>query len=139
MVTFEEDDYTRDLWHEKPRWIVSLSNSKKVIMDDGRPGLEPSAWVRLGRYLSENSGIKIEEMTIHFRSNKIDTLPKNAQGYFFSHGCRGGTPDTTKQRFIIGHLKDDVIYLQKYNCPEMILDGVETRDIYETPCLIKNS
>ena len=39
MLTFNPDDFINERFESQPRWVVTLSDGRKVYQDDDRPGL----------------------------------------------------------------------------------------------------
>ena len=132
MICFSEDDFVRTLQLEKKTaiWIAELSDGRLVYQDDGRPGLdEPSAWKRLSLFL-EKEVLKITNISLKFRSHKhTNILPSNQDGYFFSKSSAGlWGSRTTYHFYLLGHLCDGVIKVQKWKVPELLLIEQVDRD-----------
>lgn len=139
MICIQEDEFTQWYAEGHTRWIVSLDNGQTVFQDDGRPGLENSAWLRLKEYC-ENNNLYITNMSIGFRSNRYNLEP-NADGYYFAKGVRGmwGAPKTI-QLIFVGILIDEELRVSCWKSPEMILEKTELRNIDEsTQCLIRKN
>lgn len=129
------DDYLID----RPCWVAELSNGLTVYQDDGRPEVDPpSAWIRLRNYLKE-TGEYIKKMYLQFRSHIETPLPEGAEGYYFSHmllTAAGAKRNATF--FVIGYLRGESIYIQKWKVPELQFVDAELRNRHTTPplCLI---
>lgn len=139
MICTQEDDFTQWYAEGNVRWIVSLNNGQVVFQDEGRPGLENSAWLRLKNYCESNN-LYITGMSIGFRSNRYN-LESNADGYYFAKGARGmwGAPKTIQLVFV-GVLIGEKLRVSCWKCPEMILEKTESRNIDEsTQCLIRKN
>ena len=126
------DEYTASLEDERGQalWRAELADGSVVVMDDGRPGLEPrSAWLRLrARVLA--GGPRVRRLWAGFRSNQHrGILPADADGYFFAKAVLG-SPDEpeTLSFFLLGALAGGVLTVQKWQVPEMVLVSVEERD-----------
>ena len=150
-LCIEEDDFLCD----KTIWIASLSNGISVYQDDDRGKLkEPSAWKRLGHYISENCPkINIVGMQLKFRSHIVE-LPSNARGYYFAHGMSKTTDDIIERGYLVcGSVDtsilrdrqytepvDDIITCKWYNIPELTLSHEQTRPLsqLQAPFLILN-
>ena len=147
----EEDDFLCD----KTIWIASLSNGVTVYQDDDRSNLkEPSAWKRLGFYISENCPeINIVGMQLKFRSHIVE-LPSNARGYYFAHGMSKTTDDSVERGYLVcGSVDtnilrdaqytepvDDIITCEWYSIPELIVAREQNRCLsqLQAPFLILN-
>jgi hypothetical protein len=122
MICTKEDDFT----FEKPRWLAVLNSGKTVIQDDYRPGLaNHSAWLRLKEYIEE-TGDNIVELKLQFRSNHESPLPKNADGYFFSHMLASVNGGENIGFFVIGWVEDGKLQVQKWHVPSLLRE--ETMD-----------
>ena len=78
--------YDREYFEDKTCWIAELSNGVLVYQDDGRETeKEYSSWIRLKEYLKENN-LNIIRLFLKFRSNVLDVIPSNKEGYFFFNG-----------------------------------------------------
>tara|TARA_Y100000310_G_scaffold271078_1_gene285370 strand:+ start:48 stop:467 length:420 start_codon:yes stop_codon:yes gene_type:complete len=115
LCTNGDDKFLR----EKTIWIVELSNGISVFQDDDRPGIAPaSAWLRLKKYVEENS-LFIAKLSIKFRSH-TKKLPA-AEQYHFAKGVGclvGSEPD---DYYIFGLLSSGVLTRKKFKVPEIIL------------------
>jgi hypothetical protein len=139
------DDYIQELQDDKHTalWHVILSNGEHVIMDDGRPNVEPnSAWIRLSRYIAETS-LSISKLWLQFRSNRTDELPADKEGYFFCKNLIGTMEGVKKFNYFIGYLEDGNVHLQRWSNPELIFVDTETRTLgrvteQSVDCLIRN-
>jgi len=129
-LCFEEDDYTRSKFYEEPRWVAHLSDGRRVISDDNRPGLlEPRAWLRLREFVFA-TGINVVGLDISFRSRVQDPLPRNADGYFFCRGVLASPCGAKIHRFVVGHLQPDGwILAQSWNVPELTQAEVDFRRV----------
>lgn len=131
QVSFAIDDFIRD--KDASMWFCKLDNGLTVYQDDDRPGLEePSSWLRLRQYCSENN-VNIVEMSARFRSNQV-LVGAGADGYFFRRAILGGIGLTRKEKpvsrhyFIMGVLKDGVLHVKKWQVPEFMVIEEEDRD-----------
>lgn len=128
-LCFEEDAFTSEQWLATARWNVVLKSGKKVIQDDGREGLEASAWLRLREYVQQ-TGDGIAELYLTFRNEKDGIMPSNAEGYFFRKSVLGCLSSATAQSsYIVGYLKDGKVYTEKWNIPILEKVEEEIRDI----------
>lgn len=137
-VCLKEDEYSKELYYSGARWIVHLSNSTDVIQDDGRPGLEWSAWKRLREYVYEND-LSITGLSIQFRTNKIKILGE-ASGFFFCNSIAAClNSDDRFHYFILGKVENDVVITQKWLVPLMIHVENGVRKVQEAlDCVIFN-
>jgi len=126
---------------EKAIWIATLTDGTKVYQDDDRPGVsEPSAWIRLGRYLKEH-GLGIVEMELRFRSHVIP-LPKDAPGYYFARGIkRDAAAGSVNEHFLCAGVQigDTVVY-GWFRAPALINERqvVKKVDEVEEPYFFQN-
>lgn len=146
-ISFVIDDFISD--KDSTIWYCELSNGKTVYQDDDRPGYdEPSAWLRLAKYLHENK-VNIVKMWIRFRSH-IELVGENAEGYFFRKSVLGGLAmqrdevPINKHYYLAGCLRDGKIEVVKWQVPELIEIERETRyptdgEKYVGISLIKNA
>jgi hypothetical protein len=136
LVCTAEDDYTLEQKLHCARWYARLSDGTVVISDDDRPGAEPaSAWLRLGKYLTGNPGLSIREFWVGFRDSNVHTgiVPENAEGYFFRKSVLGFLNDNvTLGFFLLGHLENGTVHVQRWKVPEMILVEKETRNPFDS-------
>lgn len=137
MLTFNPDDFINERFESHPRWVVTLSDGRKVYQDDDRPGVTPnSAWIRLGIFLEKNPDLSIVDMTIGFRSHIVD-VGKNAKGYFFSKSlmASAGTNEVMGF-FVVGTLSEYGLRIKKYLVPEIEQVEEEVRYPLEGESLI---
>ena len=139
MLTFEPDDYINEIYESHPRWIVTLSDGRKVYQDDGRPGTQTSSWLRLRTFLDKNPEISIVSMTISFRDNILD-VGNDAEGYFFVKSVLGSpnlSQRPTIEMWVVGTYNNGELRTKRYTVPEMILVEEEIRDPLKAgECLI---
>ena len=114
------------------RWVAYLSNGEE-IHEDMTPEEEP-AWVRLGKYLSENN-LTILKLRLHM-NGLVTRIPDNAEGYFQMKKAIGAFGQHTRSACGIGHLKDGQIRII-WCTPERI-SWKETREDPGLPCTIYN-
>jgi hypothetical protein len=140
MICTELDKFVRELHEGTPSWIAGLNTGQTVFMDDGRPGLTHSAWVRLGEHC-QNTGDYIVNFAVQFRSNRQHILPNDADGYYFSKGARGGFAlPKTHQLFFVGTLVNQKLLVTCWKVPEMLQEYTEERDPSQAGiCLIKRN
>lgn len=138
MLSFEEDDYIRDLQDRgQTIWIAELSNGKTVYYDDNRPGnLIHSAWIRLRYYLKENN-LSISSLRLKFRSNQ-KLVGQNAEGYFFCKQLFGGFGKKGKGFYLTGTVNQGILTVEQWAVPELEWSNKEIREITDTECLILN-
>jgi hypothetical protein len=132
-ICTNEDPFVYALQDEKRTavWVADLSDGTIVYMDDGRPGLERSAWLRLCKHCRQK-GLWVKRLHVKFRSNRADPLPLDAQGYYFSHMALGGFGFTdTLQFYLIGALTNQKVRLYKIQVPELIIAECEDRSLGE--------
>ena len=122
--------YDKEYFENKTCWVVELSDGTIIYQDDGKDlNLEYSAWIRLKQYLQENN-LKINHIFVKFRSNVLDIIPKNKEGYFFSIGIIGMMSSTQNVNFyLIGYIEDNKVNIKKIRVPELIVFDEEVRDI----------
>lgn len=118
------------IW-DKPVWVAELSNGIEVWQDDDRPGCwEPSAWIRLGRYLAECEEY-IVKFHLRFRSHNIQI--QQSDYYYYTKGLLGSTSFKQPKHFsCVGHLGDDDIFdVIWYKLPELLPERITYRPIEE--------
>lgn len=93
-------------------WSVKLSDGKTYYSDNEKP----SAWIRLKKYLKD-SGLKINNMQLRFRSHIID-MPEKAEGYYFANGIIASLK-SSKECQIVGILKNGVVECIWFAIPEL--------------------
>lgn len=128
MICTSFDEYVK----YKPIWIAQLSDGTTVYQDDYREGLEvPVAWRRLKQYTSFKE-IGVVDLYLRFRSNIIRPLPKDGDGYFFCNKIL--QPVTSSKKiiinfYVIGVVKNKLVFTQTYKIPELLLAEQSTRRI----------
>ena len=118
-----------DFLEHKTIWEVLLDNGLTVFQDDDRIGEEePSAWIRLKKYVEENK-LNIQQMRLRFRDNVV-SIGKNTTGFYFAKGCgKDSTQEDTNHFYIVGYLEDSNIFqCLWYKIPELILFDSCTKD-----------
>lgn len=138
MLTFTPDDFINERYESESRWIVTLSDGRKVYQDDDRPGVFPnSAWVRLGTFLENTPELSIVGMSIGFRDHIIQ-VGDNADGYYFvKSACGSPGSEVTLGFYVVGTLSNGILSVQSWKIPEIILTYEETRNPLEAgECLI---
>lgn len=131
-LSFEVDEYLSEYYENNTRWIVTLSDGRKVYQDDDRPGIEPaSSWIRLGEYLKKNPELKIVGMSVGFRDNFIH-LANDCDGYFFVKSVLGSTNFSDNIHFfIVGTLTNGQLWTTMYAVPQMVSMTTEARNPLE--------
>ena len=143
LVTFShnEDEYSREMYYRGARWVAHLSDGTSVVQDDGRPGLEDeSGWIRLAKYLYIND-LRITSVDLQFRTQMIkNILSAEADGYFFCKSLSASLNTDERYAFyILGYIKGEVIYTQKWLVPLLIMVEDGTRPVdWGHPCVILN-
>jgi hypothetical protein len=127
MVCTAEDAFTKDWYWRKPRWEAVLSDGTTVIQDDGRPGLEPSAWLRLARHCWEN-GLRVRSLSVRFRSNVVRAVPDDAPGYFFRNCVKKWLSGHTVRSLLVGWLGEGGVRVTRLRVPDLVVLGEEVRD-----------
>lgn len=140
MISLSIDDFIID--KDKTIWVASLSDGTTVYQDDDRPGLEPIAWFRLKKYVYENN-LDIIGLKIKFRSHIETILSENERydGVFFKRGVLAFCGQETRHLYIVGGVKDGIIYSETWKIPEILLEEKENRILEDEPrkCVILNS
>ena len=111
MICKVKDEYINEI----PHWIVILSNGETIYQDD-RHG---NSWLYLKNYVINNE-LKIERLCLEFRSNMVETL-RNQDGYFFINKASKNFYGQESLMYIIGYLKDCVVYTESYEIPSLVL------------------
>lgn len=125
------DKWMEDTWVHSTRWVVELDNGEMVWQDDGRPGVEDSAWVRLKNYC-EYHGFKIKNLKLQFRNNTPDVLYQGGD-FFFSKLLRASfisTKGTAKNShyYLIGVTDGDKVMIDKWLVPALVVQESFERD-----------
>jgi hypothetical protein len=129
IVSFEEDQYLKDLYFEKQRLLVILNTREIIYDDDDRIGRNPlSFWTRLKQFLSERKQLKIDEIKLQFRSHVISPLPKKAKAYYFSKGLDAHFSGLNVDLFNVGYLLGDDFNIEKYYVPSLELKEKEIKN-----------
>lgn len=139
MITLKEDDYIINQNIFSAQWIAELSDGTTAYQDDGHPerSNQPS-WLRLSLYLKQTR-LNIVSLKLRYRSNIADTLPRNAEGYFFSNmmysifGSHSGTC------YVIGYKDGDVIKTEDWLVPNLTLLKTDQRELIFNDFLIVNN
>jgi len=120
------DDF---IW-DRAIWIATLEDGAEIWQDDDRPGVnEPSAWIRLGKYVKA-SGNRIVKMQLRFRTHII-TLPKG-KSYYFTKGILGSTASKSCSYFLCaGSQEGQEIDVRWYKTPELVETRMVTKQVYE--------
>lgn len=125
------DKWMEDTWVHSTRWIVELSNGETVWQDDGRPGMEESAWVRLKNYCEAND-LKIKNLKLKFRNNMPDVVYEGGD-FFFSKLLRASfisSKGTAKNDhfYLIGVTEGDKVHIDKWLVPALVVEESFERD-----------
>lgn len=108
-----------ETWLRQPRWVATISDGR--TLDYGDIG-----WLDL-KYYVEN-GFPIVSLDLVFRNEfKRGILPENAEGYFFCKGIGADLGESPINYFLVGYLKEDKIYIQKWVVPELVKVQEEVR------------
>jgi hypothetical protein len=77
-------------------------------------------------------------MYLQFRSH-IEHVPPNRDGYFFARGIRGYYSGENLHFFLSGYVEDGILYVTKWQAPELLHQGTSIRDIdkYQTNIIMK--
>lgn len=140
MLHTKETEYFRTLYHHhlEANWKAVLSNGEVFYQADYAGG---DSWIELQEYCNEKN-LRLEHFMLEYFDNTLNILPANAEGYFFRRGilseimCEAlGDGSTTSfqgkrsKTFIIGYLKDGLLYTYQVKIPELIvMFGEEIRD-----------
>lgn len=127
MITTQEDDFTIGRREDFTRWIAVLDDDTTVYQDDGRPGVEEPAWLRLKEYCAQN-GRHIVRMYLQFRDH-IEHVQSNAEGYYFKFGASAAWGGPTYQQFVVGHVENGILHKSTYNVPELTLQATTSYPI----------
>lgn len=138
MICLKPDEFLND----KTYWFCKLSNGETVYQDDNRPGLEESrAWIRLGQYVKSNN-LKIESMSIRFRSH-VEDLPSHCAAYYFSYGViQDLTSPQSLGTYVLGFQQtpDDDIVCMSFVYPELLVisGSKKSKNKVQEPFIIRN-
>ena len=123
-ICTEYDGYNGD----NTFWVARLDDGREVYQDDHRPGCtETSAWLRLVAYCNQ-TGHYVTGLRVQFRDH-VETLPDNAEGYFFSLGAVGILASNLVNiaMYLTGYKDGDVVRITKWKVPEIIPFVYEAR------------
>jgi hypothetical protein len=128
-VCLAEDDYTRSRYYTHPRWVALLSDGTTALADDDRPGeAEASAWQRLRAHCL-GRGVWVVGLSLQFRSHVERPVPDGARGYFLRTNLIGWLADNvTRGYYLVGHLTDAGVAVQRWCVPELLPGDTEVRD-----------
>ncbi len=133
-----EDEYIKNRLEGAARWVCTLSDGTVVYEDDNRPDVEPwNSWARLRAHCLANQ-LHITDMYLQFRSH-TERLPNNADGYYFVRSALGqfASNAPTQHFMVVGTIKGNKIFVEKYKIPELIVVDSEFRELKDNdPCLI---
>jgi hypothetical protein len=146
----EESFITRDIWEGSVRWTAKLDNGLTIYQDDFRDYDYPderrySSWTRLRAYCYEQN-ISVLDFVIQFRTHR-EIIATSKYGYYFCKGIKAALfSEQNWHHFIVGRAFSndsgqisDIIQVQRWAVPELILVEEETRTITkENICLILN-
>jgi hypothetical protein len=138
MITLIEDDYIQHQNVFSAQWIAELNDGTTAYQDDGHPERDniPS-WLRLKLYLLQNR-LNIVSLKIRYRSNIADTLPKNAEGYFFSNLAFSIFGSHSGSCYVIGYKDGDIIKTEEWLVPNLTLLKQDERPVIINDFLILN-
>ena len=130
LVYKEQGMFTPDL-----HWRVFLSNNETIFYDH-REDLIP-CWFRLKNYVAQNN-LKIERISLHFRSNSL-VFPVEKAKYYFHSKAIGATAclegygswgTSCDDLWKFGYSNDGkTVHITSYRVPELLLFFNETRQI----------
>ena len=124
MICTQPDEFIE----EKCRWIAALSNGISVYQDDLREGCEESsAWRRLRQFVTKEK-LSIINLHIQFRSHIIrPDLPVAPDAYFFCNKIVQFLGGRSLDFYVVGYLKDGLVFRQTFSTPELILFGQDVK------------
>lgn len=124
MITYF-DEWVQERLESHTFWIAILSNGEQVYQDDER--YDEPAWVRLKQYCEENN-THIQKLLIKFRSHtELVYTDEDNEGIFLRRSVLGSLFSTRNSHFfIIGKVRGDKIYTDKWLVPEIIKDEHES-------------
>lgn len=128
-VCFDIDDWIRDA--DQTIWIADLSNGLTAYRDDGRPEHVYSAWSRLKQYCEEHD-VYVKSLVLKFRSH-VEKIPQS-EVYFMRNSLLGGFSKKgvrNDHSLLVGTLQEEVLVVQKWKVPELILTSTNERPIDE--------
>lgn len=112
----------------RARWVARLSDGSHVYQDDDRPWVATPAWVRLKNYV-ESNGLWVTALWPEFRDHRFrHALPDDAAGYVCLRSLMAvfGLDFPAFTFFKLGAVDGDVVRLQTWQTPELILMEEET-------------
>lgn len=129
-MTFEEDDFVRDLQISKRTavWFAKLSDGRTVFQDEGRPGANPQqAWLRLRTFVLDTK-LAIVGIGLKFRSNEaLRPVPENADGYYFGRGIMTTFGVKPVHYYYLGSLVGGRLMVGRWVVPDLTLEAVTER------------
>lgn len=139
MITLVEDDYIQHQNIVSAQWIAELSDGTTVYQDDGHPERDSqSAWLRLSMHLKQTR-LTIVSLKLRYRSNIADTLPKNAEGYFFSNMMYSVFGSHSGSCYVIGYKDGNIIKTEDWLVPNLTLLKTDQRELIFNDFLIVNN
>lgn len=124
---FQIDSFIEDA--DQTIWMADLSDGRTAYRDDGRPGYIYSSWDRLREYCLENN-LYVKGMTLKFRSH-LEMIPQS-EAYFVRNsilGSFGKKKTVNRHYFLVGTLQKEVLLVQKWQVPELLLISTKEREI----------
>lgn len=139
MITLVEDDYIQHQNIVSAQWIAELSDGTTVYQDDGHPERSnQSSWLRLSLYLKQTR-LNIVSLKLRYRSNIADTLPRNAEGYFFSNMMYSVFGSHSGSCYVIGYKDGNIIKTEDWLVPNLTLLKTDQRELIFNDFLIVNN
>ncbi len=82
----------------------------------------------------------IVNLSLSFRSNNLNILKENAEGYFLINGVASDWNAPSFSFITIGYVESDKVYCYKVKTPELIILTEEVRDLKDcaNECIIWN-
>lgn len=120
------DDYIAD----KPIWIVTLDNGRKIYQDDYREGsCPPQAWLRLKKHCFELK-TKIKHVQARFKSHLINPVPNDCLLYSFIKSLVNINLTSNIHCYSFGYLTSQLeFYIARWMVPELELESINRADL----------
>ena len=138
LISLQEDDYIKHQNVISAQWFCELSDGTIAYQDDGHPERpNMSSWIRLSKHLQQYN-LKIHSLKLRYRSNISDTLPVDAEGYFFCNMMFSVFGEYSANCYVIGYKDGSVINTEDWLVPNLTLIKSDVRDVILNDSLILN-
>lgn len=114
------DPYVAVFIDNNPYWVATLSDNTVIYQDDNRPGLEPSAWLRLRQYCEDNN-LNVVNLKLQFAGYQYNAYDGTGDGVYFSRGSSAllGEDLRTWDLYVVGVLRGRYMDVVRYEIPTL--------------------